>query len=597
MCGIAGLMSADGGAPDRRRLLAMRDALVHRGPDGDGDYCDGAVALAHTRLAIIDLAGGAQPLQAADGPVLIANAEIYNYLELKRDMPEAEFLTGSDCEPPLQLYLRHGADFAEQLRGMYAIAIYDPAEAQLLLARDPFGIKPLYYVESPEGFAFASEPQALIAAGVATTELQDTALQELLQLQFTTGRDTIYRDIRRVLPGETLTISAGRVVDRRQRRALPQAAPDGIDETTALKALEQVLLEAVELHQRADVPYGMFLSGGIDSSVILALMARLNERPVRAFTAGFPDSDVQDERELAGMLARETGAEHIEIEVTENDFWTRLPQAVHAVDDPTADYAVLPTFLLAEVAHQAGLKVVLCGEGGDELFAGYGRYRDAIRPWYTGGPRAMRRHGRFDQLDVLRQTPAAWRDGISAAESALNRGGLNRLQLVQTVDCADWLPNDLLIKLDRCLMVHQVEGRTPFLDPRVADFAMRLPDDLKVQRGQGKYLLRRWLEQTLPSARPFSRKRGFTVPAAEWLSRRAERVAPLVAGQPGVRDIAHPERVRELFKRGGKRRGLAAWTLLFYALWHQTRILGVPAAGDVFEVLGERQQQTTGSTA
>ena len=587
MCGIAGLMSADGSTPDAQRLERMRQALAHRGPDGDGSYADGAVALVHTRLAIIDLDGGAQPIQSADGPVLIANAEIYNYRELRRDMPQSEFRTASDCEPPLHIYRTAGADFAASLRGMYAIAIYDPAEARLLLARDPFGIKPLYYVEGPLGFAFASEPQALLAAGVAEPTLNDTALQELLQLQFTTGRDTIFRDIKRVLPGETLTVSDGRVVDRRQRRVLPEAAPDTLGEAEALKTLEQVMLEAVDLHQRADVPYGMFLSGGIDSAVLLALMARLNERPVLAFTAGFPDTAVEDERELARTLARQVGAEHVEVAVREQDFWSRLPQAAAAVDDPTADYAVLPTYLLAEAAHAAGLKVVLCGEGGDELFAGYGRYRDAIRPWWTGGPRAMRRHGRFDQLDVLRQTPAAWRDGIGAAEGALRRGSLNRLQLAQTVDCSDWLPNDLLIKLDRCLMAHQVEGRTPFLDPRVGDFALRLPDALKVRRGQGKYLLRRWLDDNLPQARPFSRKRGFTVPVADWLGNQGERLAPLVAEQPGVLALAKPDRVRNLFSRSGKRATLAAWTLLFYAWWHQTRILGVPADGDVFAVLAE----------
>jgi asparagine synthase (glutamine-hydrolysing) len=317
-------------------------------------------------------------------------------------------------------------------------------------------------------------------------------------------------------------------------------------------------------------------------------MARLNDRPVQAFTAGFPDTGVEDERALARQVAQELGAEHVEIEVREQDFWQRLPEAVAAVDDPTADYAILPTFLLAERARTAGLKVVLCGEGGDELFAGYGRYRDAIRPWWSGGPRAMRRHGRFDRLDVLRQTPAAWRDGIAAAAGALNRGGINRLQLAQAVDCADWLPNDLLIKLDRCLMAHRVEGRTPFLDPRVADFALRLPDRLKVRRGQGKYLLRRWLEQNLPASQPFSRKRGFTVPVGEWLLGQGERLAPLVAAQPGVQEIAKPERVKRLFANPGRRRGLAVWTLLFYALWHQIHILGHRPDGDVFAMLAER---------
>jgi asparagine synthase (glutamine-hydrolysing) len=585
MCGIAGMMSPDGAAPDLQLLEAMAQAIGHRGPDGSGQHSAGSVALAHLRLAIIDLETGDQPLYADNGVALIGNGEIYNYIEIRERLGEDRFRTRSDCESALQLYLQHGEAFADELRGMYALAIHDPSEERLILARDSFGIKPLYYVEDTRGFAFASEPQALLAAGFAQANLNTEPLDELLQLQFTTGRETIYPGIERVLPGETLTVSSGRIVSRRHRPALPTSAPATINEAEALVMLDRTLEESVDLHQRSDVPYAMFLSGGVDSSVLLALMARLNDTPVTAFTAGFPDTGVHDERALARKLAQVTGAEHHEIEFSETDFWALLPEVAAVLDDPAADYAVLPTYKLARAAHEHGLKVVLSGEGGDELFAGYGRYRDAVRPWWSGGPRAMRRHGRFDGMGILRRDTPAWRDGIHAAESQCKRGDLSPLQRAQAVDCADWLPNDLLIKLDRCLMAHSVEGRTPFLDPKVAAFAFRLPDHLKVRRGRGKYLLRRWLEQHLPEAEPFGRKRGFTVPVGEWIAARGGKLGPLVARQPGVAALAHPEQVEKLFRRSGKREGFAAWALLFYALWHRRHILGMPPTGDVFETL------------
>ena len=211
MCGIAGIMSASGEPPDRAVLTAMQRALVHRGPDGDGAHFAAGVGMVQTRLAVIDLATGDQPFKLSDGTALVANAEIYNYLELKAAMPETRFATASDCEVPLHLYRRQGADFVDALRGMYAIAIHDPASRRLVLARDPFGIKQLYYAEGRFGFAFASEPQALIAAGLVRPRLREGGAVELLQLQFTTGPETMFDGIRRVLPGETLIIEAGRV--------------------------------------------------------------------------------------------------------------------------------------------------------------------------------------------------------------------------------------------------------------------------------------------------------------------------------------------------------------------------------------------------
>jgi asparagine synthase (glutamine-hydrolysing) len=586
MCGIAGIMTAGGVAPSTRALAAMSAALAHRGPDGAGAYAAGDVAMVLRRLAIIDLFTGDQPLRESAGAALVANGEIYNYIELRAGLPDVPFATQSDCEPPLHLYRRRGIDFATELRGMYAIALHDPTTGQLVLARDPFGIKPLYYCETAAGFAFASEPQALIAGGLVPAQLARQVRNELLQLQFTTGRGTIFSGIERVLPGETLVVAQGRIVDRRQRDALPTGGPAAREETETLREFDRVFADSVLMHQRADVPYGMFLSGGIDSTAVLSMMARLNERPVKAFTVGFPGASVADEREQARAVARALGAEHVEIDFREADFWRLLPEIARAMDDPAADYAVLPTFKLGAAVREAGIKVVLSGEGGDELFAGYGRYRSVMRPWWLGGKRPRRR-GTFDKLGVMRGSLAGWRDGIAFAEFNATRHSRTRLQGAQAVDCADWLPNDLLGKLDRCLMAHGVEGRTPFLDPVVAEFAFRLPDDLKVREGVGKWLLRQWLAQNVPAAQPLARKRGFTVPVAEWIARRGAQLGPLVASQAGVREICLPQAVERLFREAaGRRAGFAAWTLLFYALWHRQHIQRLTPGPDVFATLG-----------
>ncbi len=587
MCGIAGLILSSGAPPpDPATLSKLIDSLHHRGPDGTGHAVVGRVALVHNRLAIIDLVTGDQPLFA--GPAtLICNGEIYNYRELRAAMPGVAFATNSDCEPPLHLWLRHGADYTQQLRGMFAVAIHERAQRTVTLTRDPFGIKPLYIAPFEHGLAFASEPQALLEAGLVKRAVRPAAREELLQLQFTTGTDTIFQGIQRLLPGETLTCADGNVIDRRRISFVPEGGPENIEEDAALARLDRALEESVDLHQRSDVPYGMFLSGGIDSSTLLTLMARLNSEPVLAFTAGFDVPEAADEREHAAAVAKALGAHHEAIEINEAMVWQHLPEIVACMDDPAADYAIIPTWFLAQRARQ-DVKVVLSGEGGDEIFAGYPRYRNAMRPWWLGG-RAMYARGSFDRVNVLRARPAGWRDGIAAAEQRGAEGGRSRLAAAQATDMTEWLPHDLLLKLDRCLMAHAVEGRTPFLDKGVAAAAFRLPDAMKLRNGMGKWILRKWLEKHLPMARPFAPKQGFTVPVGAWIKGQGVRLGPLVAAQPGVVEIADPERVVALFR--GIRRwrdGFAAWKLLFYALWHRRHILGLPPVGDVFDTLGTR---------
>ncbi len=582
MCGIAGIMTRDGREAVAAVLRSLTGALAHRGPDGQGSHARDGVHLVHTRLSIIDLAHGAQPLIGGD-VALVANAEIYNDPDLRRVLA-ADFKTRSDCESALHLYRRDGAGFARALRGMYAIAIHDAPARRLVLARDPFGIKPLYYAETPAGFCFASEAQALIAAGVVAPAVNGAARDEVLGTQFSAGRETPFAGISRVLPGETLVIESGRIVERRR---IPAVAPQAIEKRSdeaATAAFGAAWEDSVLVHQRADVPFGMFLSGGIDSCSVLATMAKLNRKPVLAFTAAFPGTAAHDERAAARAAAMAVGAIHVEVDVTAADFWAALPAIAEAVDDPVADYAVVPTYLLAKQAAR-DVKVVLTGEGGDELFAGYGRYRAAVRRLF---PKRPWRRPLF-AFDGLRAPLRDWRRSVDAAERDNAAAGFAGLGAAQAVDIATWLPGDLLTKLDRCLMAHGLEGRVPFLDPAVAAFAFSLPDRQRV-RGHGKWLVRRWLSENFRAANAFLPKRGFTVPVAEWIAAEARRLGPLVARAPGIMEFCHPDAVERLFAglTSGGKGGHTAWTLLFYALWHRRHMLGLRPAGDVFNTLSIR---------
>lgn len=575
-------MMRDGRSVPGDSLRDLADALAHRGPDGRGEVHRGDVGLVHTRLAIVDVQGGGQPFLSDNGTALVANGEIYNDPDLRREMSAARFESNSDCESALHVYLAQGESFANSLRGMYALALHDSQENKLILARDPLGIKPLYYVEAPDGFYFSSEPQALIAAGLVAASQNSAARDEVLSLQFSTGARTPFEGIHRVAPGETLIVKNGAVESRSMRPEVLSAAVVSRSDRDAVSEFGKVWRDSVSAHQRSDVPYGMFLSGGIDSAAVLAMMAELSDTPVLTYTAAFPDTNAHDERDYARKAAKAAGARHVELEVSAADFWENLPDIAAAVDDPSPDYALVPTFLLAKRAAQ-DVKVILTGEGGDELFAGYGRYRAALRPW----PFAKRPHARhlLAKSGVLRTVPPHWRAGIDAVEQRFLHGERPNLRALQKVDCTTWLPDDLLIKLDRCLMAHGVEGRVPFLDSKVAQFAFSLKDEQKMRGGLGKWILRQWLSETFPAAAAFERKRGFTVPVAEWISAKGARLGPLVARQEGVLEICAPRAVETLFQNVTARNGHAAWVLLFYALWHRRHMVGAPPAGDVFETL------------
>ena len=337
-------------------------------------------------------------------------------------------------------------------------------------------------------------------------------------------------------------------------------------EEELLSRLDGVLEDSVRVHQRSDVPYGLFLSGGVDSASIATLMSRLNERPVTAFTCGFDVPEARDERGQAERVAKALNLDWRETTFGEEDFWRIAPLVAWALDDPTCDYATLPTFKLAEAAKGA-LTVVLTGEGGDELFGGYGRYRRALRPtWLGGRPAKPQMDTPFlkNGATVLHQ----WEGKVKAETSP----GLTPLQQAQYADIVTWLPNDLLLKLDRMLMAHGLEGRTPFLDREVAAFAFNLPDRMKVRGKYGKYMLRKWLERHCPAAEPWAKKKGFTVPVAGWIAPRAGDLGPRIAGVRAVAETCDVEAVRAVFTDPAQAHN--RWPLMFFALWSRIHLEG-----------------------
>lgn len=552
MCGIAGVLG------DEESAEPLIRQLQHRGPNGIRVEQGENRSLAHARLSIIDLEGGWQPLSAA-GSTIIGNGEIYNYVELAEQYQlKGKLSTGSDFEPLLHLYAQEGEAAFDRLRGMYAFCLIG-ADGRTWLVRDPFGIKPLY-VHVADGVArFSSEPRVFGAARA------DAAIaRQVASLNYALDKETAWQGVYRLEPGEIAEFVKGELIKRRVRAAIPPPKTRVSDETQALEALDAVLEDSVRVHQRSDVPYGLFLSGGVDSATVATLMARLNERPVVAYTCGFDTPDARDERGQAERVARALNLDWREILFTEEDFWTVAPQIAWALDDPVADYACLPTYKLAAAAKQT-LTVVLTGEGGDELFGGYGRYRRALRPAWLGGRPAEPQVASVFGGDALN----TWRKHAKAP------AGLTPLQQAQYGDIATWLPNDLLLKLDRCLMAHGLEGRTPFLDPEVAAFAFHLPDNLKIRGRFGKYLLRKWLERHCPAAEPWAKKRGFTVPAASWIAPRARELGAALAKVETVSAAIEAETVRMIFtdEAHAERR----WPLLFLGLWGRIHVEGASA--------------------
>ena len=575
MCGIAGLFQTDG-AVDSKILTKMGDALLHRGPDGFGVYTAKRMGMIHRRLSILDVEGGAQPLASDDGAIqVIANGEIYNYKQLQEDVKGFGHpcKTGSDCEVLVGLYAQYGLGFTKHIEGMYSSAIYDAENDRLILSRDPLGIKQLYYAQVTEGFIFASEPAAIVASGLLETYPNRNALAGVLNRQFSTDTDTMFEGVYRLRPGETLVVRDG-VITHRQMHRLTFAAPRNYAKVDhALEELEDNLFASVERHIQSDVPYGVFLSGGIDSSALVHAMKAIGA-DMRSYTIGFASETVSDERQRAESLADRLGTEHTSVLFDEDDFWTYLPIMFQTMDDVVADYAILPVLKLAERASQ-DVKVILSGEGGDEVLAGYGRYRPNFAKRLLNKPLRGRGDVTASPELFMQDFMRNWKD--RGVKDPLPR--TTALQKRQLEDIQGWLPDDLLLKADRALMRYSLEGRVPYLDDTFAMWAFGVPDELKVQGKTGKWLLKEWLHRRDPECGVWEKKRGFTVPIAHWLYEGRDTVKNFLIGHTALDEWVDDHDLEKLLNNPlNNKQAKLIFNLMCYAGWYQTHIQGKTVA-------------------
>jgi len=616
MCGICGIATARG-TVDPGRLAEMSATLVHRGPDSDGAFVEGSVGLAARRLAIIDLATGDQPIVNADGRIaVVQNGEIYNYRELRHELQRAghRFFTSGDTEVLVHLYTEHGKGFVERLRGMFAIALWDADRNRLVLARDRYGIKPLYYRESDEELTFASELRALPRG-----EVDLDALEAFLAFNSVPGPLTIFRDARKLPPGHLLTWENGRSELIRYARPGPVAESDvrAEEEAELVEELRARLRDSVRAHLVSDVPVGVLLSGGVDSSMLAALAAEESSEPLRTFSIGFEERSF-DELDDARLVAERYGTRHREL-VLQPDAALLLPALAEAFDEPFADSSALPTYLVSQLAAE-DVKVALSGEGGDELFGGYYTYAadllaqrvgwtaPLIRPIVERLPSSSarasfdyraKRFVRAAHLPPL-ERHHGWKEIFSAEARAELTGrrsdfdpvdllrarfaeteGAGLLARLQDVDLGTYLVDDLLVKTDRASMAHSLEARVPFLDPVVTNFALGLPNRHKVRGLRKKVLLRKAAAPLVPAELLRRRKRGFSIPAAAWLRGELEPFArdTLAAGTLHRQGFFRPEAVTRLIDdhvAGRQDLSRQLWGLLSFTLWHERHVEQTP---------------------
>ncbi len=378
MCGIVGIYKKKGECPENSLRVAVKN-LSHRGPDDNGIYTYRSLIMGHTRLSIIDLEGGQQPLHTADDNlVLIVNGEIYNYIELREELKKLghRFLTDSDSEVVLHAYEEYGEDFLQHLRGMFAFALFDRTREKLILARDRLGIKPLFLSNRPDSVLFSSELKSLLPFFEREPEVDPDGLLQYIHNQFSSGSTTILKGVERVLPGEAVTVERGRIIRRWHYWSALDVKPVKMNQIEAQEQFDAIMETVMEQHMRSDVPFGLFLSGGADSAILLALLSHFKGEPIRTFSVGFPGTRLTNELPAAGRIANLFSSIHTQITPSESDIFNILPLTVWAADDLMRDYANMPTALLSSAAAKE-LKVVFSGEGGDEVFVGYGRYRSS----------------------------------------------------------------------------------------------------------------------------------------------------------------------------------------------------------------------------
>lgn len=635
MCGIAGILSL-GSTPiqDGSDLVVrMTRSLAHRGPDDQGIWVDeqAGLYLGHRRLSILDLsAEGHQPMVVPGGNVIVFNGEIYNFAELKRDLTGTAFRSTGDTEVLLRLFERDGPACIPRLNGMFAFANWDPRRRELFLARDRVGIKPLYYTTLGGKFAFASEIRALLLLPWVRRELDEESLHHFLTFNSVAPPYTLLKGVFKLPPGYQMAVNASGIVRYEAFWTYSPATEVPAGSAAAASSLLETLRQSVRSQMVSDVPVGTFLSGGVDSSAIVALMSEVADRPVRTFSIGFADYDQYDERRYAAAVARRFKAEHQERVVTRDELVGLLPRVAQISVDPVADPTMIPIYFLAEMARAGGTKVILTGDGSDELFAGYRawlRYNRAapVFRFWSGMPVPLRRFGRsvgqraFEDGSVPSEflTRAAKRREFFWASAGGFRESVKRtimssrfqermahLDLHAYVarrrryfeqvmppgrrrNMVDWMvysgltdtvPNQFMNRADRLGMAHSVEIRVPFLDNDVVDYGIAIPDDLKISGGEPKAILKEALRPILPPDVLYRTKQGFNVPLKEWmLGYVIDHLEKRVPAFCSATDLFDEQGVRNLVSRARNGAGNLApslWNVFFLMSWFEQWLLG-----------------------
>jgi asparagine synthase (glutamine-hydrolysing) len=622
MCGIAGKLVFDPEARiDRAEIETMLVPIAHRGPDSRGILLDRNAGLGHCRLSIIDVDGGSQPMANEDESVWIAfNGEIYNFQSLRRELLARGhvFRSRTDTEVIIHLYEEHGTDCLKFLRGMFAFAIWDAKRRRLFMARDRVGIKPLYYCQTPDALYFASELKAIIADVGVPREISNAAIRQFLSFYYVPGEDTLFRAVKKLPPGHFLVVQDGDVTIEQywDLKFSEERWSKSFDETAS--ELRELLGSTVRDHMIADVPVGVLLSGGVDSSAVLSFAVQGTGKRVKTFTVGFDGGEVVDERPYARMTAKRFDTEHYDISISLEDFWNFLPAYVWYMEDPVCEPPSVALYYVSKLARNH-VKVLLSGEGGDEAFAGYPNYANLLRlerlrsifgplarptgaaacmagdlfserrlqrygeafgrplaAHYfsrTSGPSSFfnRRAETFFTPEFLRSSATPPATFIAElAESVKDKPFLNQMLYVDT---KTWLPDDLLVKADKMTMANSLELRVPLLDHKVLEFAAALPVDFKVRGGETKRVLKAAFAGVLPPEVLIRRKAGFPVPYESWLRHIFKNE---------IKDVLLSDRAlsRGFFQKGEVSRLLQAnvdrgnhakeiFSLLVLELWHR----------------------------
>ncbi len=621
MCGIAGIFGIRDQPVERLEVEAMCDALVLRGPDDEGYYIDGNVGLGMRRLSIIDLDNGQQPIRNEDGSIqVVLNGEIYNFQELRKEMEALghRFYTASDTEVIVHLYEEYGIECVHKLRGMFAFALWDEGRGKLFLARDRLGIKPLFYGEFDGKLVFASELKALLQLPWVKRELNWSSVAHLFAFSTTPQNESIIAGIHKLQPGHMLTIERGQPARVNCYWDVFFEADSEHDEDYFVSGLQERLEESVRLRMICDVPFGAFLSGGVDSSAVVATMTRLSDQPIKTFTIGFPEKEY-NESAHARQVAVALGTEHHEL-VLEPDVISILDDLAWHLDEPFGDSSAIPTYMVSQLAAEH-VKVVLTGDGGDEMFAGYDKYsveqrerryrhipalirsllgavggrmsegtkgRNFLRHIaLNGADRYLDAGNLFDrqaqtalfQESAAEQILAAdpWRD----MTACLAREGSHWLSAIQYLDIKTYLPLDILTKVDRMSMAHSLEARVPLLDHKLAEFAATIPPGLKLRNGRTKHIFKQALKDILPGNIIDRPKQGFAVPLSRWFRGELNGYVHdlLLSPSSRARNIFNPAYIENLLLLQGRGRplDLQLWTLISFELWCRT-FLDSPAA-------------------